>query len=136
MKLNFGNKTKQWHEHLIKQVDELPVEQTSAWTTCNGDRPGPDDEFSPCVHEWISEGAVYACRAGYQDEKGAWIKADDKFQLGESYYQANILTVEYRLMQAGVRMAHTFNEIANAIVAQGGWASNDNKIISHRHRKN
>ena len=91
------------------------------WRDCGAQSPQAQvDNYQACSLHWIQESAAHACYDAYVLPNGTVIDPLGFMNLSDAYYHANLRVVELRLMQAGVRMAHVLNLIANGWTPSSG----------------
>lgn len=99
-------------DYLIKQLKTVYGRNVSQWTDCSS---SSESSFLACAKLWIDEDAILDCEVVYRDEDDQKITISTGFNLGQTYYNTRIITVELRLIQAGVRLAAVINKIVQSI---------------------
>lgn len=109
---DFQSQPQSYLSYLIKQMKTTYAPNISDWTNC-----GSSDEsrYLACSTLWIQEDAKLDCDVVYLDENGDKITPQTGFDLGQTYYNTRMVTVEIRLIQAGVRLAAVLNKIVESV---------------------
>jgi hypothetical protein len=63
------------------------------------------------IQQWIKENINIVCSQIYLNEQNETMNASIKFQLGETYYQRNIATIDQRLALGGRRLGALLNRL-------------------------
>ena len=97
--------------YLIKQMKTVYAGNISDWTNCSS---SDESRYLACSTLWIQEDAKLDCDVVYRDENDQKITPQTGFDLGQTYYNTRMVTVELRLIQAGVRLAAVINKIVQS----------------------
>lgn len=101
-----------YFDYLIKQMRSVYGQNISQWTDCSS---SSESRFLACAKLWVDEDATLVCEVVYRDEDDQQITISTGFDLGQTYYNTRMVTVELRLIQAGVRLAAVINKIVQSI---------------------
>lgn len=99
-------------DYLIQQMKTVYARNISDWTNCSS---SDESRYLACSTLWIQEGAQLDCAVVYLDENDQKITPQTGFELGQTYYNTRMVTVEVRLIQAGVRLAAVLNKIVQSL---------------------
>lgn len=110
--LDFQSQPLSYLAYLIKQMKTVYAQNISDWTDC---RSSDESRYLACSTLWIQEDAKLDCDVVYRDENDEKITPVTGFDLGQTYYNTRMVTVEIRLIQAGVRLAAVINKIVQSI---------------------
>ena len=109
---DFQSEPLNYLDYLIKTMKSVYAHNISDWTDCSS---SSESRYLACSNLWIDEDAKLDCETVYRDEDDEKITTATGFTLGQTYYNTRMITVELRLIQAGVRLAAVINKIVQSV---------------------
>ncbi len=98
-------------DYLLKQMNNRYARNLSDWTQCSS---SDESRYLACSTLWIEEDAKFNCKLVYRDEDDQPLSPSTRFNLGRTYYNTRMDTLELRLIQAGVRLGAVINKIVQS----------------------
>jgi hypothetical protein len=108
MSQDFHSQPALYFDYLLNQLKTRYARNVSDWAQC---RSSDQSRFLACSTSWISEDAKLNCELVYRDENDQQMSPSKRFNLGQTYYNTRMDTLEQRLLQAGVRLGTVINKI-------------------------
>lgn len=108
MSQDFHSRPALYFDYLLNQLKTRYAQNISDWTQC---RSSDESRYLACSTSWIQEDAKLNCEIVYRDENDQPMSPSKQFNLGQTYYNTRIDTLEQRLIQAGVRLGAVINKI-------------------------
>jgi hypothetical protein len=108
MSQDFHSQPTLYFDYLLNQLKTRYAQNVSDWGQC---RASDESRFLACSTSWISENGEINCELVYRDENDQPMSASKRFNLGQTYYNTRMDTLEQRLLQAGVRLGTVINRI-------------------------
>ncbi|KAG4066281.1 hypothetical protein HA402_000505 [Bradysia odoriphaga] len=108
MNQDFQSQSSLYLDYLMSKLNGRYAQNIAEWTNCTST---DDSQYMACSSIWIQEDAELCCEIVYRDELYQQITSQTGFNISETYYNTRIDTIELRLIQSGVRLAATINEI-------------------------
>jgi hypothetical protein len=110
---DFHSQPTLYFDYLLNQLKTRYAQNVSDWAQC---RSSDQSRFLACSTSWISEDAKLNCELVYRDENDQQMSPSKRFNLGQTYYNTRMDTLEQRLLQAGVRLGTVINKIVQLTV--------------------
>jgi hypothetical protein len=105
---NFNDNTNEYYNYLLNILHTTYATNISQWSKC----PSSDEAKSlACSTAWIHEDIELDCAHVYRDENNKPMSSSEEFHLGKIYYNTNLVFLEQRLLQSGVRLGMVINKI-------------------------
>lgn len=122
----FSNNTDEYYNYLLKTLHTTYATNISQWLKCPS---GDEAKYLACSTTWINESVELDCTNVYRDENNQPMNSSEEFHLGEIYFNKNIVFLEQRLLQSGVRLGMIINKIVE-LQKTHHHEDDDNQICS------
>ena len=117
---DFSNDIDKYYDYLLNALHTTYAANVSQWLKC----PYEDEAtYLACSTAWIDEGVELDCAHVYRDENNQPLDPFQEFHFAEVYYETNLVFLEQRLIQGGVRLGAVINKI---VELQKGHHHRDN----------
>lgn len=114
---DFQSQNSLYLDYLISEMKGRYAQSIPEWMNCT---TTDDSKYMACSSMWIQEDAKLCCELVYRDEFYQPITNVTGFNISQAYYSTRIDTIELRLIQSGVRLAGTINEIVRIHYSNSG----------------
>ena len=124
---DFSNNIDMYYDYLLNTLHTTYAANISQWLKC----PYEDEvKYLACSTAWIDEDAQLNCDHVYRDENNQPLNPSEEFHFGEVYYETNLIFLEQRLIQGGVRLGSVINKIVELQKSHHHKDNDNNQICT------